>query len=1271
MAVELLQYKIELDATEARNAAAVLNHDLDTQQQIAKQVGEEFDAATKRIDAGFKAAEKAVASFEKAQTQAQQKAQAEAEKTTSILTKMAGVIGTGAFIAAIKSAADYADRLGELSQQTGIGVVALQKFDAAARLNGSNLEQVSKMFGTFQDRLAGGDKSVVTAINNLNAAIPGLGLSLDGLKKLSPEDQMLALAQAVAQVPPGMQQANIVTDLFGGTARRALPTLIELAKNYGTLPAMSKDVVDATGSLADQWDSLTHTGQVLIVQTLAPLVKAFGDNQSAILNLTNVMPSLQQGFETYVVLSVLKAAKALVDFGIKIGELEAYIPGLSTVLGTTSGNMQKMREDSQYLSDTIKGMQQPIKDVALETQKHGLALVEAAGPAKTLAERLAAARSEVAHMTDAQKSNVQAGMAMGDSVKDIAKSVGISEAAVKLYEGTVKANAKSHGDLTVALDKTREALGNLTGKQIAQIESGLALHDNLKDIARAAGTTVDVVKLYESNLKGATTAQREYAAEVKKTEQFQHELDMSLKSSIDQMKKFNKDILDEAEKGAKRFDDLINKEYQQIVESNKTADDNIRQITMTSLDYQLDAIKRAGEEKKKQYRDDSVLAQQAREAIDRETASAVAAFIHQHDPLVNLFKDMREQVVNLGKTVTDNFAAMLTGAESFGEGFSNIWHALRDTATSILADILAYYEKVFLVRLLAGAAAGGGGWTQALAGAALSSAGGMGGGGAGLAQSGIGMATTGAGVGGGVSTAALGTAAAYGGSSIAGGVVGYTVGRATGSAAKGALAGAATGAAYGSVVPGGGTAVGAIVGAIAGAWGAHKANEAARNEMVAIRDQIKEQFGNLDAARQAAQAVGVDLDKAFANIGRGVEGVKQFNEVIADFEKKFGDLDGALKHYGLTLDQVREMSKSASDQIADGAKTLNDYYAALTGAGMSPDAALKTMAGDFNALLAQAIDTGAKLPATMEPFLQKMNELGLITDANRDKLLGLSSSSTVDMQAMEDVAKRYGLTLESLGDKFNAAKLTEDARQVAKDFKVLQDGGADIGAVLEGMKPKFQDLVSASMKLGTELPDDLKDPIAYLIQMGMLTDQNGEKLTDLGQLKFGKSMADEFQPVTDAIHELIDVLTGKGPNSLPGAFANGMDQISGIARNSDVEIPVGFRYETFNPPVPGAAHGGYVTDGGIQYLAGGGVARVLGFRPRGTDTVPAMLTPGEGVLSRRGMAALGALNRGDSVGSITIEKGAIVVNGSDDPEATAEAIMRKLRDRRKYGRKVA
>lgn len=58
-------------------------------------------------------------------------------------------------------------------------------------------------------------------------------------------------------------------------------------------------------------------------------------------------------------------------------------------------------------------------------------------------------------------------------------------------------------------------------------------------------------------------------------------------------------------------------------------------------------------------------------------------------------------------------------------------------------------------------------------------------------------------------------------------------------------------------------------------------------------------------------------------------------------------------------------------------------------------------------------------------------------------------------------------------------------------------------------------------------------------------------------------------------------------------------------------------------PVPGASTGAKVLPFGIQHLAGGGWAR------RGTDTVPAMLTPGELVLNAAQQKNVAAAMRGN------------------------------------------
>ena len=89
-----------------------------------------------------------------------------------------------------------------------------------------------------------------------------------------------------------------------------------------------------------------------------------------------------------------------------------------------------------------------------------------------------------------------------------------------------------------------------------------------------------------------------------------------------------------------------------------------------------------------------------------------------------------------------------------------------------------------------------------------------------------------------------------------------------------------------------------------------------------------------------------------------------------------------------------------------------------------------------------------------------------------------------------------------------------------------------------------------------------------------------------------------------------------------------------VAMTGGAAGPLGFLLRSQGGMVPGYAQGGVV------YAAGG-------FAARGTDTIPAMLTPGEGVLTRSAVAGIGgagavnALNatNGRSMGGVSINIG--------------------------------
>jgi hypothetical protein len=110
---------------------------------------------------------------------------------------------------------------------------------------------------------------------------------------------------------------------------------------------------------------------------------------------------------------------------------------------------------------------------------------------------------------------------------------------------------------------------------------------------------------------------------------------------------------------------------------------------------------------------------------------------------------------------------------------------------------------------------------------------------------------------------------------------------------------------------------------------------------------------------------------------------------------------------------------------------------------------------------------------------------------------------------------------------------------------------------------------------------------------------------------------------------------------------------------------IAWRYEPDTGGNPYGARGGLVSAHGIQYLRMGGLAR-------GTDTVPAMLTPGESVLTRRaterlGTDAIAELNRGSYWGGGGGEKTEIFIIKPDgtDPEAFWSALPERV----KYNRR--
>lgn len=285
-------------------------------------------------------------------------------------------------------------------------------------------------------------------------------------------------------------------------------------------------------------------------------------------------------------------------------------------------------------------------------------------------------------------------------------------------------------------------------------------------------------------------------------------------------------------------------------------------------------------------------------------------------------------------------------------------------------------------------------------------------------------------------------------------------------------------------------------------------------------------------------------------------------------------------------------------------------------------------------LIGTAQELAAKLPASMQPGIDKLYEMGRITGNNKGLLDSLMAGTEIDFKKMEDVAKKYGIELSALGPAFQQAKLSDTAKTIINDFDLLARNGADVDKILAGMKKPINDLVNESLKFKTTIPENMRPWIEQLLKTGQLTDENGDKITDLSELKFAAPIVTEFDKLIKKIQDLIDVLT----LGLPAALLN-------IPSPKPITVPVSYRFDTDYPerPIP---------------MASGGMGRV---------TKPTLFLAGESGAEDYAFSGGGKRFSGNSQTSnygpanITIN-----MTGVSDPRAFSEELRTALKQNR-YG----
>ena len=170
-----------------------------------------------------------------------------------------GTVVTGAIAGLISGYARAGDEVQKMALRTGLSTEALSEFKHASEISGTSLAAFEKGIKRMAKSIEDGKDGLSTSTR----ALDKLGVSLESLQGLSPEDAFMRLAGAISQIPDPMQRAAIAQDMFGRAGTQLLPLMMQGSEGIAALRQEAHDLgivfdQEAADAAAQFQDNMTN-----------------------------------------------------------------------------------------------------------------------------------------------------------------------------------------------------------------------------------------------------------------------------------------------------------------------------------------------------------------------------------------------------------------------------------------------------------------------------------------------------------------------------------------------------------------------------------------------------------------------------------------------------------------------------------------------------------------------------------------------------------------------------------------------------------------------------------------------------------------------------------------------------------------------------------------------------------------------------------------------------------------------------------------------------
>lgn len=226
------------------------------------------------------------------------------------------IIGSAAM--SIKSYVEVGDEIHKMGLRTGFSAEMLSRLRYAAQIGGTTLEGLEVGIKRMSRVLV----EASWGLESANRSLVAMGLNIDDLMAMNPEEQFMALAEALAAIEDPTLRAALAQEVFGRSGTDLLPILAEGIEGLRATMGAADDLgivmdKEAAEKAARLQDAMTDVNTAVLgvkvaiaealVPALTPMVEKFSVIIARIGEWAKANPELIQG--------ILKIGAALLGLG--------------------------------------------------------------------------------------------------------------------------------------------------------------------------------------------------------------------------------------------------------------------------------------------------------------------------------------------------------------------------------------------------------------------------------------------------------------------------------------------------------------------------------------------------------------------------------------------------------------------------------------------------------------------------------------------------------------------------------------------------------------------------------------------------------------------------------------------------------------------------------------------------------------------------------------------------------------------------------------------